>query len=116
MARDKYGVDFMSEGDFLVRGTLDPMEALRLAVEEDIDCVIAGFYTTPEQEDLDPKDVQLLAEELHERLQKARPGYYRKVHCLPGSDGDWEGWTWQLNYASGPGRGAFPGVYFRPSS
>jgi hypothetical protein len=41
-------------------------------------------------------------------------GWFRIVPCLPNSFGAGEGWAWQLHRASGPCRGAFPGVEYVP--
>ncbi|WP_326474816.1 hypothetical protein [Actinophytocola sp.] len=113
----------MSEGDILVRGTEDPMRALELLVahlDEDYrgDDMLAGVAPPrpgiePDDYELDPAAIQAMADWCHTLLANARPGWYRKIHCLPHSEGDWEGWSWQLGYANGPARGAFQGVYFR---
>lgn len=132
--RTKYAVDYMSEGDWLVRGTLDPMEALRLVVDElgdgwatdrllwgvsretwpdDIDFVLPDRAGKPRYGDVDQTAVGLMAGYLYELLEKARPGLYRKVHCLPSSEGYQEGCSWELGYAKTKGPGVFEGVFFR---
>lgn len=116
MKRSRFAVDFLSEGDVIVRGTTDPMQALEWAVGELDDCNggpdIYGVEPN-DDEDPDPAAVAAMAAWCHTMLTSARPGYYRKVHCLENSYGAFEGWGWTLSYAKGPARGAFQGVYFR---
>lgn len=116
--RTKHGVDLMNEGEWLVRGTPDPMHALRLIV----DVIEDGLWgVSPELDhngdrvfgDLDPAAVDSMADYLHCLLRRAQPGLYRKVHCLESSYGAGEGWGWQLGYAKERGPGVFEGVYFR---
>jgi len=115
MSRDKYSVDFMAEGDVLVRGTDDPMQALALVVDE-LDDGTHGYLIDGVQpgDEVDPAGVEDAAAWCHDMLTRARVGYYRKIGCLPNSYGAYGGWSWQLGYADGPCRGAFLGVYFRP--
>jgi len=109
--RAKFGVDKMSEGNWLVRGTLDPVEALKFVVDE-MDAVGAGAGER-RYGDLDPRAVQTVADWCHDMLQHARPGLYRKNPCGPGSWGrECEGWAWNLGYAKQRGPGTFEGVYF----
>jgi hypothetical protein len=114
-AREPYSVDFLSEGDVIVRGTDDPMQALAWAVGE-MDDITHGDLIDGVQpgDEVDPVGVQDAADWCHDMLSRARVGYYRKAGCLPYSYGACSGWSWQLLYADGPGRGAFLGVYFEP--
>ena len=91
------------------------MQALEWAVGEadDVDPGLDLYGVRPEDGEVIPEAVQGIADWCHRMLATARPGYYRKTHCLPNSNGAWNGWTWQLSYANGPARGAFQGVYFR---
>ncbi|GLW91812.1 hypothetical protein [Actinokineospora globicatena] len=112
----------MTEGEWIVRGTTDPHVALAAVIDSDddyceVDGLLAGVARPRpgiESDDyrIDPAAVQAMADWCHDKLRRARTGYYRKVNCLPGSEGEYEGWTWQLSFANGPGHGAFPGVYF----
>lgn len=115
MTQPDYSVDFLSEGDVVVRGTEDPMQALAWTVDEadDIEGALDLFGARPDDGEVIPEAVDGVAEWCHQMLATARVGYYRKVACLPNSYGAWEGWRWQLQFASGPGPGAFRGVYFR---
>lgn len=118
MTKTRYGVDAMSEGDWLVRGTDDPMRALELIVGELDDLSDVGWdvpsVAPNEDEEPTPEAVADVADWCFGMLARARPGYYRKNPCAPGSwERDGEGWTWMLGYANGPARGAFLGVYFR---
>lgn len=130
--RSKFSVDKMSEGDWLVRGTLDPLEALKFIVDvmnehsEDGDLwgVSPAVYPDdpmfgldagkPKYGDLNPNAVQVMADWCHAMLQHARPGLYRKNPCGPGSYGrECENWAWTLGYADERGPGVFEGVYFQ---
>jgi hypothetical protein len=122
--RTCYGVDAMSEHDWLVRGTDDPMRALELIVGEldEVwwgDEMLGGVAPPrpgiePDDYELEPTAIQAMADWCHTMLATARPGYYRKNPVAPNSwVGECEGWTWMLGYADGPARGAFLGVYFR---
>jgi len=106
--RTKTAVHIYREDGFLVRGTLDPMEALKLAIEEDEDCRIAGYYTTPDWDVIDPRDIDMLADILHGHLATARPGLYRVVPA-PRDDDDYRWYVWPAD-ARGPG--VFEGVEF----
>jgi hypothetical protein len=123
-AKAKTKVDSMAEGEFLVRGTTDPMEALRSLVAE-----MHEHWTEPLLDGVspweradgsrmygehDPDAIDYLAAWLYGMLEAAQPGLYRKVNCLPGSYGDGEGWRWQLGFAKAKGLGVFEGVLFPP--
>jgi hypothetical protein len=120
--RTKYGVDVMTDGDWLVRGTLDPMEALRLVVDvmhehhvgyDQLHGVCPEMYDGERTfGEHDPAAVDRMADYLFGLLERACPGLYRKVHCLPGSEGAGEGWDWVLGYANERGPGVFEGVNF----
>lgn len=114
----------MSEGDWLVRGTDDPMRALELIVaqlDESPDGDARLYGVAPFRPGIDPPDYEIhpefvaaMADWCYDMLVRARPGYYRRN---PRSPYSWEsvqdGWTWMLGYTNGPGRGTFRGVYFR---
>lgn len=111
-ARSKYAVHFYgNDYGFLVRGTLDPFEALRFAVEEDEDCRIGGYYTTPDWDEINLADVQILADTLHGLIRAARPGLYR-MRPASEAERDDENVSWWTVYAERPGRGTFEGVEF----
>lgn len=97
----------------LVRGTLDPMEAVRIYVDRlnelDFDVL---YGVLPDGGDPDPFAVQCMADRLHDMLATARPGLYRKIHCLPSSL-LYDECSWQIGYAKAKGPGVFEGVYFR---
>lgn len=111
--------DHMEEDSWLVRGTLDPHEALQAILthihEQPLQDYVgwdvrAVSYDGDELADRQ-HDIDHAAYWCHSMLETAQAGTWRKVHCLPNSYGDGEGWGWQL-HSSKPGRGAFPGVYF----
>lgn len=123
--KTRYGTYEMTEDDWLVRGTDDPMRALELIVSQ-LDESYRGNDmldgVTPPKSGIKPGDpwriepdaVQAMANWCYNMLATARPGYYRLNPTAPGSwEREDEGWTWMLGYADGPGRGAFLGVYFR---
>lgn len=105
--RTKTAVHHYHDGGFLVRGTLDPMEALKLAIAQDEDCQIVGYYTTPDWDKIDPRDIDMLAGLLHRLLAVARPGLYRVVPAPHDIDLNWHVWP-----ASQRGPGAFEAVEF----
>lgn len=108
----KPGVDLMTEGQILVRGTRDPMEALRLYVDclhiQDPDIL---YGVTPDGGDPDLCAVECMADRLHYMLATARPGLYRKIHCLPSSL-LYDECAWQIGFAKAKGPGVFEAVYF----
>lgn len=127
MTRKEFAVDSMAEGEILVRGTLDPMEALKLLFEDGMFCaeihdMLGGVARTGKywheasqtrvEGLVDPDAVGAFADWCHGKLRDARSGYYRKVNCLESSYGAGEGWRWALHEAPGPGRGAFKAVEF----
>lgn len=121
--RPSTAVHFFTEGDgFVVRGTLDPHEALALAVAEfdeceqwEYDAMLAGVapprpgINDPE---IDPDAVREMADRCHEWLATARPGLYRMSIAPPG-DREAYGVVWWLASCSKPGRGVWRGVEFR---
>lgn len=112
----------MAEGDWLVRGTLDPVTALSAVTDEmqeryDTEELLWGvspkeFDGQRVYGDLDPSAVVVLADRLHEMVAAARPGLYRILPVGPHSASAFEGWSWALGYASARGRGVFEGVCF----
>jgi hypothetical protein len=120
--RTKHDVYSMSEGEILVRGTLDPVEAVRLVVEDPEDTVIEDCLWGVSREednngdrvygDHDQSAVQAMANRLHWMLATAKPGLYRKNPCGKGTYGDAAGWKWQLGYGTKRGHGTFEGVLF----
>lgn len=120
----RHSVDFMTEGEILVRGTLDPHEALKLLFEEDpedvdwrLDDRLYEVARPREGISGDPeptkKAVDAFADWLHGLLERPHCRYWRKVNCLPSSEGEFEGWSWALHPAEQGKPGAFPGVEFR---
>lgn len=126
MRPPKHAVDFLTEGEILVRGTKDPIEAIRIFFEiGDLDMIEfldglfdneptlfdreANDWITPTPERIGRE----LGDWINHRLANAMPGHYRKVHCLPSSWASYEGWGWALHPAN-PGSGAFPAVEFLP--
>lgn len=120
-ARSKYSVRFfVDDYGFVVRGTLDPHQALALAVaDEDFDerysyalCGVAREcpYGEPDCQ-LDPDAVEAMAERCTRLIGNAKPGMYR---WSPASIGDREdeGITQWLRKVSTPGRGVWQGVAF----
>ena len=119
--RNKFSVDGLSEGEWLVRGTLDPQLALSLVVdvmdEGDLESLLYGVspgahVDRPWYGDLDPEAVQRVADWCHHMIDSAVPGLYRKVHCLPNSYGAYHGWAWDLRPADARGPGVFEAVEF----
>jgi hypothetical protein len=92
-----------------VRGTLDPTEALRVAVEEN--SYITDHWVHAYKAGA-PEDIRCLGDRFLHMLQVAKPGLYRRN---PVGKGTWmadEGWTWQLGHAKAKGPGTFEGVLF----
>lgn len=122
VTRTKHDVYALAEGETLVRGTLDPMEAIRLAVDHTEDTILDDYLWGVSREedhngdrvygDLDPLAVQAIADKLHWMLTFAKPGLYRKNPVGRGTYADGNGWTWQLGHAKAKGPGTFEGVLF----
>src|SRR5438105_4487198 len=112
--RTKTAVYTMVEDEWLVRGTLDPMEAVRLIVDEMTETLLRDV--SPDRPNpisaSDKVTVDCLTEFLYGLLEKARPGLYRKNPVGPGQYGHHDGWAWQIGYAKERGPGVFEGVYF----
>lgn len=114
--RPKTAVHGFAEGGFMVRGTTDPTEAIRLAVEdcdlyemEDITAPLApSWYDDPDREAWRESFKLDAANYFARLLAIARVGWLRISPC-PGSCGE-HSWHWQ--HADGPGRGNFEGVLF----
>jgi hypothetical protein len=111
--RSKTRVHLYSEGGFLVRGTRDPHEALKLAVAADEDFVLGGYYCTPDWEDgiHEEGSIDILADTMHAWLKCAHPGRYRIVPVNPRAFDDC---TWRTYPAGSGGNGTFDAVEFRP--
>lgn len=116
MTRSKTAVHGFSEGGFMVRGTTDPTEAIRLAVD-DCDLYEIEDITAPLQpswyDDADRaswrEGFKLDAANYFARLlSNARVGWFRISPC-GGNCGE-HSWHWQT--VSGPARGNFQGVVF----
>lgn len=112
-ARTKTAVHFFLEGGFLVRGTLDPHTALKLAVEE-ADAYQLGYCCEMAQrpdddsDEPDPECIRDLGDLCHALIANAKPGLYRIVPSPP--DNDEYGWfMWGANKR---GPGVFEGVVF----
>lgn len=116
--RSKTCVHFYREEGFLVRGTLDPMEALKLAISTDSEHRIGGYWMDvifaerhgepfPRRPDGDPAEwVRLFGDHLHALIASARPGLYRFV---PTQDEDYAWYVWP---AKERGPGVFEAVEF----
>ncbi|ACU39379.1 hypothetical protein [Actinosynnema mirum] len=116
MSTAPIAVHFFEEDGFLVRGTLDPREALRLAVAHDEDFEIAYQTAAEAGRDPDrpgatplPATVDELADLCHDLLAEARPGLYRIVPARPNN----HGYSWFCHTARERGLGVFEGVMFR---
>ena len=115
MTRSKTAVYWMAEGEALVRGTLDPVQALGIAMAgtdeggwnwED------EFSERPDEHNTDRYIAAHAADTAafcHGRLkpQNHRAGWFRKNVQAPGGD-----YTWMLGEPEGPGPGNFRGVLF----
>lgn len=107
--RSKHDVYDMTEGSILVRGTLDPTEALKLVV--DAGCWRVDHFTYS-YSDQTPESGRALGDVLLAMLASAKPGLYRRNPVAPGTWQDDEGWGWQLGYGKEKGHGTFEGVLF----
>jgi hypothetical protein len=116
MPRAKTAVHTLIEGGFLVRGTTDPTEALRLAIES------GEVYDLDEAtEDISPRDYPSNPHAAEAREEVARyltrlldpknhrAGWFRISPC--GANCGEHGWHWD-DTPTGPGRGNFQGVIF----
>jgi hypothetical protein len=119
VSRPKTAVHFYLEDGFLVRGTLDPHEALKLAVasgefEEHYWCAEeSGREWDDDQLSPDPETVTALGDVCHQLLSESRPGLYRIVPVGPN---DWrrdDGYAWMVHRAVRRGLGVFEAVEFR---
>jgi hypothetical protein len=119
MSRPKTAVHTFSEGGFMVRGTTDPTEAIRLAVEafdvcelEDITAPLApSWFGDPDRESW-REAFKLDAANYFARLldpKNHRIGWLRISPC-GGNCGE-HSWHWD-DSPTGPGRGNFQGVIF----
>lgn len=119
-------VDQLAEDGWLVRGTQDPHEALQAIVEDhdgeldvqmpwipDLVAYDGEFEPNERLQSQRAANIGYAADWCHTMLQRHRVGTYRKVHCLPGSAGELEGWACEI-HSSRPGRGAFSAVEFYP--
>lgn len=119
--RPPTAVHFFTEGDGLVvRGTLDPQEALALAVAEldehypyeEMLFGVSPAASLGYQEDgyeVVPEAVAAVADLLHGWLAGARPGLYR-MNVAPRADREDLGVSWWLATAREPGPGVWRGV------
>lgn len=124
-ATSKREVHFYVEDGFLVRGTLDPHEALALAVGNDDDFELRYWAAeeamrcqdcTPDGKscnscDGDPpaETVAILGDLCHELIRTARPGLRRVVPAPR----DCDDYRWFVHPADARGRGVFESVEFR---
>lgn len=117
--RTKTAVYPLNEGGFMVRGTDDPTEALRIAVDGlpdgdyyNLDEVVAGIARDAYDTTLTDEDKALNAADaahfFKNRLdpQNHRAGLLRISPCHCGD----HGWHWDT--AKAPGHGVFKGVVF----
>lgn len=116
----KFSVERLSEGEILVRGTLDPVMALKLAFEEADELYrlddwlydLSGPSRDPAEWEHTPESVSIFADRLYGMLAQARSRYWRKVNCLPSAEGAFDGCAWMLHPAIKGRPGAFPAVEF----
>lgn len=112
--RPPTAVHFFLEDGFLVRGTLDPRTALKLAVEEADDYQLGTDFEmgcrpdnenepVPEREHIDGMN-----DACHAWLAEAKPGLYRIVPAGPNNDE----YGWFMWGANKRGPGVFEGVVF----
>lgn len=114
--RSKTAVHTFAEGGFMVRGTTDPTEAIRLAVEdadlyemEDMTAPLQpSWYDDPDRAHDREAFKADAANYFATLLATARVGWLRISPC--GGDCGEHSWHWQ--HATGPGRGNFEGVVF----
>lgn len=113
MKRSKTAVHAFTEGGFIVRGTLDPMKALSLAVDELDDYQFGNYIYDGCRPILDdvgdptPEQIAGCADQIYALLAEARPGLYRFV---PTQDEDY---AWYVRGAHQRGPGVFEGVSFQ---
>lgn len=111
----QFAVHFFVEDGFLVRGTLDRMEALRIALDEGDGYLYDRIEEIARPETGDPDDepkpeiVREFGEHLHALLADAKPGLYR---FNVARDDNIDGVAWNLGYAKRRGRGVFEAVVF----
>lgn len=117
--RTKTAVRHYHDGGFLVRGTLDPMEALKIAISIDSEHRIGDYWGDviyaerhgepfPRRPDGEPAEwVRLFGDHLHSLLANARPGLYRVVPAPQDDDLSWYVWP-----AKQRGPGVFEAVEF----
>lgn len=115
----RYAVEVMNDGEILVRGTLDPHEALKIAFSEewddlphDFDDMLYEVARPREAYDLyevTPKAVTEFADALNVLLECAHCRYWRKIPYPPSSD---EFGGYEVRPAEQGKPGAFPGVMF----
>lgn len=107
--RTAHDVYDMTEGEILVRGTLDPTEALKHAIDGNSYRTDHYLHAFSEKT---PEAGRVLGDTLLSMLSTAKPGLYRKNPVGRGTAGDDQGWKWQLGFASAKGPGTFEGVLF----
>jgi hypothetical protein len=120
--RPEHSVEQLSEGEILVRGTLDPVMALKVAFEavdylglyrlDDWLYELSGPSHVPTEWIITPESLSAFADQLYEMIGDALCRYYRKVNCLPNSEGEFDGHSWMLHTAVKGSPGAFPAVEF----
>jgi len=118
----RFAVEVMNDGEILVRGTLDPHEALKVAFSEEWDDLPhdfddALFETARPREGIDTyqlsdKAINALADLLFVLLDCAHCQYWRKIPCHPSSYSADNGWAYEVRPAEQGKSGAFPGVMF----
>jgi hypothetical protein len=123
--RSKVCAYFYREEGFLVRGTLDPMEALKLALAVDSEHRIGGYWMDvivaerhgepfPQRPDGDPAEwVRVFGDHLHAVLKTARPGLYRIIPVGPNHHLADDGYAWLSRRVDECGPGVFEGVEFQ---
>lgn len=114
----RYSVEQLNDGEILVRGTLDPSEALKIAFSEewsdlpvDLDDMLYEVARPREAYDLyevTPKAVGEFSAALAGMLERAQARYWRKIPFRS----DYDGGGYDLRPAEAGKPGAFPGVVF----
>jgi hypothetical protein len=115
----KTAVYSLTEGGFMVRGTDDPTQALRIAVEDqpngdlyDLDEIVGGIARDADDKTLTDEDKAANAvDAAHYFANRLEPRNHRAglLRISPCHCGD-HGWHWDT--ATAPGRGVFKGVVF----
>jgi hypothetical protein len=114
----RYSVEMLNDGEILVRGTLDPHEALKIAFSEewddlpvDLDDMLYQVARPRFESDasVTPEAIAEFGEALFAMLERAHARYWRKVPFPPSY---YENGGFSLLRAEKEKPGAFPAVVF----